>query len=487
MECAIKLNIGKKAEFTLSTGKAGKTDIGESVGKGERFEALMRRFMSVDGKNVETQVPTHKVLPEKDMLSALAGVQMEMKVIIEAVEIEDVTAGKELSEADFDKGKKTVGKVCLDNLGRFPEIPREFIKETGMMQDVNLKSESERLNDEAVAQPLEAGRGSEITDRTAGEWLQNPGAESVAVAGTFYAEQGLPDIVSEKRTVDKNAMFSPSAGVQENIQGLESKQPKNLETIAMNEDEKRFLHSARRQSVLNRLPEMQKQGQEETGTLQTGKGALVETGEMKNTAKPELKNTAKPELKNTAKPELKNGISEQAAKMVEGVPAIDTKIAGLETVKAETVDAARAITNFEEIGEKIEFGMNKARENGETVMRVRLKPEELGRIEIKLTNEDGAVKARIFVENEGVKEQLKNFLMDDRAFSRQNGLRLKEIEVSVFNQQTGNSEEFGQRAFDFQREARQDDFTDDFREERNDLLWQTEEGRGAQKGLDLFA
>ncbi|PLX33132.1 MAG: hypothetical protein C0604_04155, partial [Clostridiales bacterium] len=97
------------------------------------------------------------------------------------------------------------------------------------------------------------------------------------------------------------------------------------------------------------------------------------------------------------------------------------------------------------------------------------------------------VKGRIFVESEGVKEQLSQLLLEEKPLQQFEGLKPKELEGSVFGQQTGGSRDFGQGAFNFRRGSGGIG-VQEILDEKSDKPWLNfEDGPQNPKGLDLFA
>ena len=77
-------------------------------------------------------------------------------------------------------------------------------------------------------------------------------------------------------------------------------------------------------------------------------------------------------------------------------------------------------------------------------MSIKLQPEELGRIEIDLTVEQGRIKAQIVAQNQQVQEVLERHLPRLREALEQQGLKLDQLQVSV-DAQAGDGRGFSQQ------------------------------------------
>jgi flagellar hook-length control protein FliK len=77
-------------------------------------------------------------------------------------------------------------------------------------------------------------------------------------------------------------------------------------------------------------------------------------------------------------------------------------------------------------------------------MSIKLQPEELGRIEIDLTVEQGRIKAQIVAQSQQVQEVLERHLPRLREALEQQGLKLDQLQVSV-DAQAGDGRGFSQQ------------------------------------------
>jgi len=258
-----------------------------------------------------------------------------------------------------------------------------------------------------------------------------------------------------------------------------------LEFSEGGKDEKALAQPARGIGELNRfaqkeMPKGESDFLSDTGETKPLLGKAIET-------KAFFREQAEP------KPEThtKGKGAESFAKSIEeasgGEPLDGSIKTGIKAIGAAEKASGGAIENFDEIAGKIEFAMDKIRDKGKNVMRVRLQPEELGTIEIRLEQENGIVKGRILVENETIKEQLGSLLAGEKALSVQDGQKPREIEVQVFNQHAGEPRDFGQSAFSFQRNRGNVGFEEFAVEKTDGPIEQIEDRRPVSGGLDMFA
>ena len=267
------------------------------------------------------------------------------------------------------------------------------------------------------------------------------------------AQAVLEALFGEKPEESRPEAESPEGGEPKRPHGvralLEEWVSKSAEPQA-GEVPQGFLSSAKGRSLLNRMAELSGeaagaevsepagesvlQGLESASSKRTDvplKGFLTEDGQLKRPGRPEEKGRT-PEAVMQA-PEKGEAPAKGVAQKPMGTPE------------------AIAIENPEEIVETLKVGIQKLREDGKVVMRVRLKPEELGSIDMRLAWEAGTVKGRILVESESVREQLQTLLAEDRLFGGDTRSRPVAVEVAVDRQAGGFSGAFEERAGDFGR------------------------------------
>jgi flagellar hook-length control protein FliK len=113
-----------------------------------------------------------------------------------------------------------------------------------------------------------------------------------------------------------------------------------------------------------------------------------------------------------------------------------TQVSGSETVNA---------TNREELFSQIVEHAKVVVNNGDSEMEINLKPEHLGKLQLKVTIENDVVTAKFFAESQQVKEIIESNLNQLKQNLQENGMQVDTIMVSVGNHQ-GN-EGFDQAAY----------------------------------------
>lgn len=440
MEGTVKLNTGIGVDQAHRIGKCKKAADGAQAENGEGFEALMAQFFDFMKKADTTGDSLLRGIPQEMRAEIMDG--LRFKLAPDRGKIAE--NGKGLRLTDGMQGRETAKG-------------NEALRQTWIFQD--------RL------QPGIEAHGQQLCAE-----------EGIPVLKPASSKAEIPEL-KPASLMGKEAENPEMDRALKGVRAIVAEWIRNPEQASEQTSENGFLNSAKGQSVLNRLNEIQNREQGVGESLETAdrkipdkstvpvKGILEENGGMKRPGE--------------AKTERQG--NEASVKTYAGEAIPNTGEVKVETVKTATPGISRPIGNLEEVGEKIEFGVNKVLENGESIMRVRLKPDELGHIEIRLALEDGTVKGRILVENEGIKEQLRHFLMDEKSGAAQNALRLKEIEVSLFQTHAGASEDYSHGAYDFQRDAQNSRFSKTFRDGGSHLQLTGENGKDAASGLDLFA
>ncbi len=519
MEGTTKLNIGNKADCIAALGKPMKKEKGESVEK--TFENLMLQFMDARLKagkesgtlnegiagNALTETVLEaisledlSVMVEKRVFSGLESMKALDKPVLEEEEFECIACDGLILE---DASLVAQGKIALASLehpAELFEMPKALPTSQEATEDVCLESGQGSTVDLMGNHPMKAGSVDEKTFIPRAGWpkaetlspsMEAVGGRDVVNAPMIELSQNFKvDSMAEAGSISPSrGEFSPVAAMPQKFRASEPDKIQASKDAESVKPENGFLNSARGQSILNRLTEMQSKERGGSETLKTAKMEDLTEAEVftKRFVSEKTMLAEDVEVESSGKQGTKRQSLDSGIKVFNGIPVNAQQNVGPEIVKGETANPGRSIENLEEIGEKIDFGMDRVRENGESVIRVRLKPEELGRIEIRLVQENGIVKGSIFVENEGIKEQLSNFLSEDRFLQSQDGIKPKDIEVSVFNQQAGTSKDFGQGDFDFQKESRNGGFSESFKETGDNAWQQGEEGQEIQRGLDLFA
>jgi hypothetical protein len=485
MEGTTKLNIGNKADCIAALGKPMKKAEGESVEK--TFENFMSQFIGcskpsgnhgtlLDGiakKSLDESVL--EVISREDLSEVLEnGIfpGMESMKAFDKPILE--VAGSKRASCDSEFLEETKA-ICLEhNQGSTEDLMGKLSLKAGSIDEKTFIPRAGWPKAETLSSSMEAVGGGDVVNAPMIELSQNFKVDSMAEEGSISPSRGE---------------FSPFAAIPQKFRASE---PGNIEAskdAGPVKPENGLLNSARGQRLLNRLTEMQSKESGGSETLKTAKMDDLTEDEVftKRFVSEKTMLAEDGEVESSGKQGTKRQSLDSGIKVFNGIPVNAQQNAGPEIVKGETANPGRSIENLEEIGEKIDFGMDRVRENGESVVRVRLKPEELGRIEIRLVQENGIVKGSIFVENEGIKEQLSKFISEDRFLQSQDGIKAKDIEVSVFNQQAGTSKDFGQGAFDFQKESRNGGFSGSFKEIGDNAWQQGEEGQEIQRGLDLLA
>lgn len=102
---------------------------------------------------------------------------------------------------------------------------------------------------------------------------------------------------------------------------------------------------------------------------------------------------------------------------------------------------ANAAELVHKVAEQIKF----AAAQGKEFLSIKVNPENLGKIDIFLTKEDGTMTAKFFVENSAVKELLESRLQEMRVQLNNEGFAFSEFSVGVDSGAAGKKE-FGQQA-----------------------------------------
>ncbi|NLW47795.1 MAG: flagellar hook-length control protein FliK [Firmicutes bacterium] len=103
-----------------------------------------------------------------------------------------------------------------------------------------------------------------------------------------------------------------------------------------------------------------------------------------------------------------------------------TQVSGSETVNS---------TNREELFTQIVEHAKVLVNNGDSEMEINLKPEHLGKLQLKVTIENDVVTAKFFAESQQVKEIIESNLSQLKRDLQENGMQVDTIMVSVGNQQ----------------------------------------------------
>ncbi len=124
---------------------------------------------------------------------------------------------------------------------------------------------------------------------------------------------------------------------------------------------------------------------------------------------------------------MQHGQPEHAAAFVNHAQTIEVPVAQL---APEQVGYSEQIDLQNVIREIVEFAKVHVTQQ-ESTLQMQLNPEHLGKVFLELTARDGAVSAKIFAQNEMVKEALEVQMADLRQNMSQAGIKVEAIEVTV--------------------------------------------------------
>jgi len=489
MEGTIQLNTARNIDFTICSGKSMEKGNGEYPNK--MFGEILLEMQEANEDEILMKIATKVAGAKKtgdECLVDFSCVAMAVDVPVEFCrektevcekEIHDMRLGKTMANG---LAKAQIAQEESKNMG-FGNgvISSVFLRENADIGKLGetVKTPPTEFVDEFAGKIPEPGKASPFMEASEDSEILKPAeTQTSEMPEKFQLSKTESDdeLLFSKKSISENG-FLQSARVRSILNRLS-----NME-MDMNEAEK--AEDAKDHSALNRF------SQKEMSTSESD--VFSERQETKiNFRNPiESKELFRDQIESKAKPDPKGKGTESLEKVIgqaAGGQALDgaTKTEIKELGYTEKAFGGRAVENLEEIAEKIEFAMDKIRDNGKNSIRVRLKPEELGSIEIRLAQENGIVKGRIFVENESIKEQLNNFLAEEKASFLQEGQKPREIEVGVFNHQTGTFRDFNQGDFAFQREQENKGFSEFFGEKADSPIEQ-EEIRLDSYGLDMFA
>jgi len=486
MEGTIQLNRAGSIDFPACSGKSIQKGKGETVKKlfGDILLEMQDANELEGGKKLVSKVCLDEEAEDcqqHNLSCAIAVVEPEL----ESLERKNPFCQSGIPEGKADKMNEMPESGKARGLG-LENIPHPVANGLAKAMLVQAESENTGRGRGVISSVLLRGNedtgelgqvvkvtGTELVDDIAAK-MPNPIKE-----GEFKEASQASKIFKQAYKQNLEAVQKPEHTKAETVQKLEHTKAESdgaLNFSKKGKDENGFLQSARGRAILNRLEEM----------------GMTTSKDWDLSKKPESIEASKESIETKGKTEPKSKAAEPLQKAIGEVSIGETgdgrmKIAMTEIARPENKFGGRAVENLDEIAEKIELAMDKIRDKGKNVMRVRLRPEELGSIEIRLAQENGIVKGRILVESEAVKEQLSNFLAEEKALLLQSGQRIKEIEVGVFNQQTGPFRDFNQSDFSFNREPGNERHSE-FPGKKADIpMDQMQESRLHSGGLDMFA
>ena len=492
MEGAIKLNIGNKMDCPLTMGKSAEKGKGEL--KEKKFGDIMISLMPQRKENPKMKALLENDADEKLESGCLPDIPSILTIPKPTLEIhpeEIAVCRKKPSEEKADPIAPKTDDVSVKSM---KAVKISDLKPAGIVKAQIVQSENENVGQEkgVLSSIFFRGMAGKIPDAVGKsvsaerEFTQKPdikvdseirplapklvGMEEIEMADKFIPIETQKSKAPNQDRIDK--LIQPEPRILKTLNfGMAEKPERVLDYSESANPENRSLHSAKEQSILNRLTEI--------GTRIGGNE--YDSRELK------LESLQEEAAERISKPEEAGEKIESFAKAFGETMGIETGNSKMEIGKAEVPFGGRLVENLDEVADSIDLAMDRIQDNGKSVMRVRLKPDELGSIEIRLSQENGIVKGRIMVENESIKEQLSNFLLEDKLSFMHEGLRPREIEVSLFNQQTGAFENFDQGAFEFQRESGNGGFSEFFGEKGDSPKQQMEEKKAISGGLDMFA
>jgi len=473
MEAAIKLNIGNKMEWQVGMDKAVDKKKKESA-KNAFSEAMIAFIAESSGKaktksfskeNADEElegeeannfvgiakVPDQLRETGEDLIISLQGE-------IPAIKAEAILLKPEFASADTLQGESELVQA----------VEKKLQMQTGPVKEACIDREDGLISTIRLKEDLQTDYGK---------------------LGKGAAENGGPEKEMENemlksiRVLEAKAVDTEEKGKTRTSTGLELKQfesrgiealekgPRGFDHAEALKEGSELLNSAKEQSLLGRLAEIEKIGH---NAKSAGQEKLGQVSDEATEKKSQPKHFAES--------------SQSFEKAFGQALGIDGRMPGMENARVKLEPNARPIENLDEIGAKIELAMDRIQANGKSSLSVKLKPEELGSIEIKLVQENGIVKARILVESEAVKEQLKNLIMEDKNSIVQDITRSKEIEVALFNQTGGGAfKDFEQGAFAFQKESGNGGFLDPAGEKIDSPKQPIDEIKAVSGSLDMFA
>ncbi|HSR03400.1 MAG TPA: flagellar hook-length control protein FliK, partial [Proteiniclasticum sp.] len=93
---------------------------------------------------------------------------------------------------------------------------------------------------------------------------------------------------------------------------------------------------------------------------------------------------------------------------------------------------------FDNATEEIMKSMETIKEGGKTTMKVNLHPEELGKMEITLTMEDGKLSGKILLDNREIRQIFTERLEELSNTLKSNSIQIGKFEVGVGDRGEGN-------------------------------------------------
>ncbi len=337
-----------------------------------------------------------------------------------------------------DKNIKKVDSKTSDNSGdlakedKLKELSEKFSKEIS----AKLEEKSEDLSKDVLGAISEII--SALTNRDEGEILNSLEEKLSAdsVDGVLISKElSLKQAVLSEIVGEKNPLFSDDEDVKMLKDVMES-----IEKLMQDSEEENEIKLDFRE-VLNFQADsaLSSDGKSEQTMTDKSASGLIASEEVSD---------GKVEVHDMRRDRTKSADGVKTVDFAEILQGADTNKSS-EIAEIKSLDKVQATKVVEQIITKAKVVLV----DGKSTMEMKLNPENLGKVAVKLISENGNLKGTFTVENVAVKEALEQNLISLRQELTDSGIKVDKIEVSLassnenkeFSDNEGNSEQFNKR------------------------------------------